>query len=124
MSIAGPHPRCTSRYSAERGPPDRCEHRDATGAKPALNPLRLPDVLIKTADEVYIRLHGPQRWYRHDYSKAELADWAARIEGKRAEACVDLFQQRFRSHAPGNARSMKRLFKKIERAKPMGVPAR
>ncbi len=25
----------------------------------------------KTADEVYVRLHGPKRWYRHDYSKEE-----------------------------------------------------
>ncbi|WLA85181.1 DUF72 domain-containing protein [Bradyrhizobium elkanii] len=32
--------------------------------------LRLPDVLIRTAvkyaDEVYVRLHGPKRWPRHD----------------------------------------------------------
>jgi len=33
---------------------------------------RLPDELIRTADEVYVRLHGPRRWYRHDYSKEEL----------------------------------------------------
>jgi uncharacterized protein YecE (DUF72 family) len=38
-----------------------------------------PDELVRTADEVYIRLHGPKRWYRHDYSKAELAVWAERI---------------------------------------------
>jgi uncharacterized protein YecE (DUF72 family) len=24
---------------------------------------RLPDELIRTADEVYVRLHGPKRWY-------------------------------------------------------------
>src|ERR1700710_918886 len=41
---------------------------------------RLPDELIRTADEVYIRLHGPKRWYRHDYSKSELATWADRIK--------------------------------------------
>ena len=33
---------------------------------------RLPDELIRTADEVYVRLHGLRRWYRHDYSKEEL----------------------------------------------------
>ena len=33
---------------------------------------RLPDDLVRTADEVYLRLHGPERWYRHDYSKEEL----------------------------------------------------
>ena len=34
----------------------------------------LPDELIQTADEVYVRLHGPERWYRHDYSAEELED--------------------------------------------------
>jgi hypothetical protein len=23
------------------------------------------DELVKTAEEVYVRLHGPLRWYRH-----------------------------------------------------------
>ena len=32
---------------------------------------RLPDELIRTADEVYVRFHGPKRWYRHDYSTVE-----------------------------------------------------
>ena len=43
---------------------------------------RLPDELIRTADEVYIRLHGPKRWYRHDYSKDELR--SGRAGSKRA----------------------------------------
>ena len=46
---------------------------------------RLPDELIRTADEVYIRLHGPKRWYRHDYSKGELAIWADRIKASGAK---------------------------------------
>ena len=37
---------------------------------------RLPDEFVKTADEIYVRLHGPERWYRDDYSKAEPAIWA------------------------------------------------
>ena len=32
----------------------------------------LPDALIKTADDIYIRFHGLTRWYRHDYTKEEL----------------------------------------------------
>jgi len=35
----------------------------------------LPDELVCTADEVYVRLHGPKRWYRHDYSDEELTTW-------------------------------------------------
>jgi len=75
---------------------------------------RLPDVLIKTADEVYIRFHGPHRWYRHDYSKAELADWAARIEASGAQRVWIYFHNDFEAYAPGNARSMNRLLKRTE----------
>jgi uncharacterized protein YecE (DUF72 family) len=39
----------------------------------------------RTADEVYVRLHGPKRWYRHDYSKDELAIWADRIKASGAK---------------------------------------
>lgn len=40
---------------------------------------RLPDELVKTADEVYVRFHGTKQWYRHDYSAQELGVWARRI---------------------------------------------
>jgi uncharacterized protein YecE (DUF72 family) len=53
---------------------------------------RLPDELIRAADEVYIRLHGTKRWYRHDYSKGELQTWADRNQSERRERCVDLLQ--------------------------------
>ena len=85
---------------------------------------RLPDVLIKTTDEVYIRLHGPHRWYLHDYSKAELADWAARIEASGAKRAWIYFNNDFEAYAPRNARSMNRLLRMTEQANPMGVPAR
>ena len=29
---------------------------------------RLPDELIKTADDIYVRFHGVKQWYRHDYT--------------------------------------------------------
>ena len=41
---------------------------------------RLPDELIKTADDIYVRFHGTTRWYRHDYSREELEVWAERIK--------------------------------------------
>ena len=53
---------------------------------------RLPDELIRTADEVYVRLHGPKRWYRHDYSKDELADMGGQDQSQRGEASLGLFQ--------------------------------
>jgi uncharacterized protein YecE (DUF72 family) len=40
---------------------------------------KLPDELVTTADEVYIRFHGLSKWYRHDYTAEELALWVGRI---------------------------------------------
>jgi uncharacterized protein YecE (DUF72 family) len=41
---------------------------------------RLPDELIKTADEIYVRFHGLKKWYRHDYTPDQLAVWVSRIQ--------------------------------------------
>jgi uncharacterized protein YecE (DUF72 family) len=60
---------------------------------------RLPDELIRTTDEVYVRLHGPKRWYRHDDSKEELADWATRTKdsgAKRAWVPTSVLTKAFR----------------------------
>ncbi|MBW9118128.1 DUF72 domain-containing protein [Rhizobium cauense] len=40
----------------------------------------LPDELVRTADDIYVRFHGTKQWYRHDYTDEELAIWAQRIE--------------------------------------------
>jgi uncharacterized protein YecE (DUF72 family) len=40
---------------------------------------KLPDTVVKTADDIYIRFHGTGKWYRHDYSKEEMTEWAQRI---------------------------------------------
>ena len=41
---------------------------------------RLPDTLLRTANDVYIRFHGIKDWYRHDYLKPELEIWSKRIQ--------------------------------------------
>lgn len=46
---------------------------------------RLPDELVRTADDVYVRFHGTKTWYRHDYSDNELIIWAERIRASGAE---------------------------------------
>ena len=40
---------------------------------------KLPDELVWTADDVYIRFHGLTKWYRHDYTDEELALWVQRV---------------------------------------------
>jgi uncharacterized protein YecE (DUF72 family) len=70
---------------------------------------RLPDVLVRTADDVYVRMHGPERWYRHDYSHDELAEWAARIRASGASRAWVYFNNDFEANAPRNAAAMRSL---------------
>jgi uncharacterized protein YecE (DUF72 family) len=72
---------------------------------------RLPDELIRTADDVYLRLHGPKRWYRHDYSKSELATWADRIKTSGAERAWIYFNNDNAAHAPKNAIALRRMLR-------------
>lgn len=72
---------------------------------------RLPDALVKTADDIYIRFHGVNRWYRHDYSKAELQDWAQRIRASGATRVWIYFNNDNDGYAVKNAAEMRRLLK-------------
>ncbi|MDB5333990.1 MAG: hypothetical protein JWP03_5141 [Phycisphaerales bacterium] len=81
---------------------------------------RLPDELIKTADDVYIRFHGVKQWYRHNYSKAELAVWADRIRASGATRVWAYFNNDREGYAIKNARELIRQLKSANRptAKP------
>jgi uncharacterized protein YecE (DUF72 family) len=76
---------------------------------------RLPDELIKTADDVYVRLHGPQRWYRHHYSEDELTKWTDRIKASGADRAWIYFNNDNDAHAPENAKTMRRMLAKWTR---------
>jgi uncharacterized protein YecE (DUF72 family) len=64
---------------------------------------KLPDELIKTAHEIYIRFHGIQQWYRQDYSKEELLKWANRIKESGAKRVWIYFNNDERAYAVKNA---------------------
>jgi uncharacterized protein YecE (DUF72 family) len=70
---------------------------------------RLPDKLVRTAGEVYVRLHGPERWYRHNYSDDELLKWADRIKESRAKRVWIYFNNDYAAHAPNNAGTLHRM---------------
>jgi uncharacterized protein YecE (DUF72 family) len=70
---------------------------------------RLPDDLIKTHDEIYVRFHGTQRWYRHDYSTEELREWADKISASRAKRVWAYFNNDRECHAIKNAKQLARL---------------
>jgi uncharacterized protein YecE (DUF72 family) len=69
---------------------------------------RLPDELVTTADEIYIRFHGVKQWYRHDYSAEELAVWAGRIKVSGAGRIWAYFNNDRDGYAIKNARALLR----------------
>ena len=75
---------------------------------------RLPDELVKTADDVYVRFHGTTRWYRHDYTTEELAAWAARIRASRARRVWAYFNNDRECYAIENARELIRLLNRSD----------
>lgn len=67
---------------------------------------RLPDELVKTADDIYVRFHGTKQWYRHDYSKEELAVWSERIRASGAKRIWAYFNNDREGYAIKNAREL------------------
>ena len=70
---------------------------------------RLPNDLIKTADEIYIRFHGVDRWYRHDYSRLELEEWAEKIRASGAKRVWAYFNNDRDGFAISNARMLRKM---------------
>src|SRR6185503_14136511 len=65
---------------------------------------RLPDTLVKTADDIYIRFHGKSRWYRHNYEKRDLAEWVQRVSASGARCVWAYFNNDREGYAIANAR--------------------
>ncbi len=70
---------------------------------------RLPDELVKTADEIYVRFHGTSRWYRHDYTTEELKVWAARIRNSGAHQSWIYFNNDRDGYAIKNAKQLRQM---------------
>lgn len=69
---------------------------------------KLPDTLVTTAEEVYVRFHGVTKWYRHDYSPAELAVWVKRIQESGCKRVWAYFNNDRDAYAIKNAREFQR----------------
>jgi len=72
---------------------------------------RLPDDLVKTADDVYLRFHGTKRWYRHDYTRDELMEWTKKIRAAQPVRVWAYFNNDRDGYAIKNARMLLRLLK-------------
>ena len=82
---------------------------------------RLPDDLITTSDILYLRFHGRTRWYRHDYSSEELAEWAEKITESDAREAWIYFNNDREGFAIKNATELARQLRlrKVPVARPM-----
>jgi len=69
---------------------------------------RLPDELVKTSEDVYVRFHGTKRWYRHDYTPEELSVWVKRIRASGAKRVWAYFNNDREGYAIKNARELLR----------------
>ncbi len=72
---------------------------------------RLPDELIRTAEDIYIRFHGINQWYRHDYTNDELAIWVKRIKESDAKQVWAYFNNDRDGYAIKNAKELLRQLK-------------
>jgi len=70
---------------------------------------RLPDDLLKTSEALYVRFHGRTRWYRHDYTSAELRGWAEKIQRSGAREAWVYFNNDREGFAIRNAKRLSRL---------------
>ena len=64
---------------------------------------------ITTTDEVYIRFHGVGQWYRHDYSRVELEEWAEKIRSGGAKRVWAYFNNDRDGYAISNARMLRKI---------------
>lgn len=67
----------------------------------------LPDDMIRTADDVYVRFHGTEKWYRHLYSEGEIEVWAHKIRDSGAKRVWAYFNNDFGGHAIVNAQQLR-----------------
>jgi uncharacterized protein YecE (DUF72 family) len=74
----------------------------------ALSTLNMPQIRIATSDIVYIRFHGLEGGFAHDYRRDELKPWA-KFCCEEAEACRTVFayfNNDVNVRAPQNARML------------------
>jgi uncharacterized protein YecE (DUF72 family) len=70
---------------------------------------KLPEELIKTADDIYVRFHGTEKWYLHDYSDDELAVWAQKIRDSGASRVWVYFNNDYHGYAIKNAETLAKM---------------
>ena len=69
----------------------------------------LPETIVKTARDVYVRFHGKGSWYVSKYTEKELQSWARKIKQAKARNVWAYFNNDRNAYAVKNARSLRNL---------------
>lgn len=69
----------------------------------------LPSKMEMTTDFAYIRFHGRDHWYSHDYSDQELGGWASRIKQLDTDNVFCFFNNDQGGYAPKNCLKLKKM---------------
>jgi uncharacterized protein YecE (DUF72 family) len=69
----------------------------------------LPENLINTGPAVYLRFHGKDGWYKHNYPDEQLKEWAQRIKQQNASKVLCYFNNDFNANAPKNCLTLKQM---------------
>jgi uncharacterized protein YecE (DUF72 family) len=82
--------------------------RKHKAAHVALSTLNMPQIRIATADIVYIRFHGLEGGFAHDYTRAELEPWAkfCREQAEQGRTVYAYFNNDVNVRAPQNAKML------------------
>jgi len=75
-------------------------------------PGDLPEDLFVDRGITYVRFHGKDDWYRHDYSDGELEKWAEKIAGSGTRELYAYFNNDVDAHAPVNAQTFREKMEK------------
>lgn len=62
----------------------------------------LPETLVRTGHAIYLRFHGKNGWYKHNYPDEELKQWADRIKQQNAQKVLCYFNNDYNANAPRN----------------------
>jgi uncharacterized protein YecE (DUF72 family) len=76
-----------------------------------LSTLNMPRNFTVTADLVYIRFHGLEGGFAHDYTRAELEPWAkfCRDQASEGRTVFAYFNNDVNVRAPENAKTLMRM---------------
>jgi uncharacterized protein YecE (DUF72 family) len=79
-----------------------CEHNILMCSVSAPRTKKIPEKLFRCMHKSYVRFHGTERWYRHDYSREELELWIKQIKDAKLKECYVYFNNDFDANAVKN----------------------